>query len=47
MDLMLLIRDNKYEDSTQAALKLYAKADLLAYQNKDTEALLILKPNNY
>ncbi|MFV9552633.1 hypothetical protein ACNG5D_16030, partial [Algibacter sp. PT7-4] len=27
LDLMLLITDNKYEDSTQTALKLYAKAD--------------------
>lgn len=39
LDLKLLISDNKYEDSTQTALKLYAKADLLAYQNKPTEAL--------
>lgn len=42
MDLMLLIRDNKYEDSTQTALKLYAKADLLAFQNKTDEAITIL-----
>ena len=42
MDLMLLIRDNKYEDSTQTALKLYAKADLLAFQNKTDEAIKIL-----
>ena len=42
MDLMLLIRDNKYEDSTQAALKLYAKADLLAFQNKTDEAIEVL-----
>ncbi|WP_250435583.1 tetratricopeptide repeat protein [Hanstruepera flava] len=42
LDLMLLIRDNKYEDSTQTALKLYAKADLLAFQNKTDEAIVIL-----
>lgn len=42
LDLKLLISDNKYEDSTQAALKLYAKADLLAFQNKPNEAILIL-----
>ncbi|QDO93339.1 tetratricopeptide repeat protein [Formosa sediminum] len=40
--LKLLISDNKYEDSTQTALKLYAKADLLAYQNKPTEAITVL-----
>lgn len=42
LDLMLLITDNKYEDSTQTALKLYAKADLLAYQNKTTDAIALL-----
>ena len=42
LDLKLLISDNKYEDSTQAALKLYAKADLLAFQNKDKEAISLL-----
>ncbi|WP_159022306.1 tetratricopeptide repeat protein [Formosa sp. L2A11] len=42
LDLKLLISDNKYEDSTQAALKLYAKADLLAYQNKPKEAIVVL-----
>lgn len=42
LDLMLLIRDNKYEDSTQTALKLYAKADLLAFQNKTNEAIALL-----
>lgn len=42
LDLMLLIRDNKFEDSTQAALKLYAKADLLAFQNKPDEAIAVL-----
>ncbi|WP_299548528.1 tetratricopeptide repeat protein [Seonamhaeicola sp.] len=42
LDLKLLISDNKYEDSTQTALKLYAKADLLAFQNKKDEAISLL-----
>lgn len=42
LDLMLLITDNKFEDSTQAALKLYAKADLLAFQNRTDAAIQIL-----
>ncbi len=42
LDLKLLISDNKYEDSTQTALKLYAKADLLAFQNKTDEAISTL-----
>ncbi|MFY0712314.1 tetratricopeptide repeat protein [Seonamhaeicola sp. NFXS20] len=42
LDLKLLISDNKYEDSTQTALKLYAKADLLAFQNKTDQAISIL-----
>ncbi|MEO8934403.1 MAG: tetratricopeptide repeat protein, partial [Xanthomarina sp.] len=42
LELMLLITDNKYEDSTQTALKLYAKADLLAFQNKTTQAIALL-----
>ncbi len=42
LDLKLLISDNKYEDSTQTALKLYAKADLLAFQNKTSEAINVL-----
>ena len=43
MQLSLLIRDNSLEDSTQTALKKYARADLLALQNKDTEAIAILE----
>lgn len=39
MQLSLLISDNTFEDSTQTALKKYARADLLAYQNK-TEAAI-------
>ncbi|GAA4233271.1 tetratricopeptide repeat protein [Postechiella marina] len=42
LDLKLLITDNKYEDSLQTALKLYAKADLLTFQNKTDSAITIL-----
>lgn len=42
LDLKLLISDNKYEDSLQVALKLYAKADLMAFQNKNEEAIKLL-----
>ncbi|QLG44850.1 tetratricopeptide repeat protein [Costertonia aggregata] len=42
MQLSLLISDNSLEDSTQTALKKYARADLLAYQNKTQEAITIL-----
>ena len=42
LDLKLMISDNKYEDSTHTALKLYAKADLLGFQNKPDEAIAIL-----
>lgn len=42
LDLKLLISDNKWEDSTQTALKHYAKADLLAFQNKTNEAITLL-----
>jgi len=43
LDLMLLITDNKFEDSTQTALKSYAKADLLSFQNKTDDAIIILE----
>jgi tetratricopeptide (TPR) repeat protein len=42
LDLKLLISDNKYEDTLQVALKTYAKADLLAFQNKDDAAIQLL-----
>ena len=42
LDLKLLISDNKLDDSLQVALKSYAKADLLAFQNKKDEAIAIL-----
>lgn len=39
LQLSLIIVDNSLEDSTQTALKKYARADLLALQNKDTKAI--------
>jgi len=42
MELSLMIRDNSLEDSTQTALKKFARADLLALQNKDREAISML-----
>ncbi len=42
MQLSLLISDNSLEDSTQTALKKYARADLLAYQNKTKAAIAAL-----
>jgi tetratricopeptide (TPR) repeat protein len=43
MQLSLLIRDNSLEDSTQTAIKKYARADLLALQNRNTEAISTLE----
>lgn len=49
LDLFLLISDNTVGDSLQVALKKFAHADFLLYQNKKKEALaqfqLILKEN--
>lgn len=42
MELSLLIEDNSLEDSTHSALKKYAKADLLAFQEKNSEAISAL-----
>lgn len=42
MQLSLLISDNTLEDSTQTALKKFARADFLAYQNKTREAIAAL-----
>lgn len=42
MQLSLLIRDNSLEDSTQTALKKYARADLLEFQDKLTAAVTLL-----
>lgn len=43
MQLSLIISDNSLEDSTQTALRKYARADLLRYQQKNDEALEILE----
>ncbi len=42
MQLSLLISDNSLEDSTQTALKKFARADLLGYQNKTKDAITTL-----
>ncbi|GAA4311955.1 tetratricopeptide repeat protein [Pontixanthobacter gangjinensis] len=42
MELSLLISDNTQEDSTQTALKKYARADLLSFQKKNPEAIQAL-----
>ncbi|WP_237708812.1 tetratricopeptide repeat protein [Gillisia marina] len=42
LELSLLIKENSLEDSTQTALNLYAKADLLAFQNKTDAAIAVL-----
>ena len=42
MQLSLLISDNTLEDSTQTALKKFARADFLAYQNRTKEAIAAL-----
>lgn len=39
LELFLLISDNTVEDSTQVALKKFARADYLMYQHKTAEAL--------
>ncbi|MEX1382643.1 hypothetical protein, partial [Lutibacter sp.] len=43
LDLNLLITDNVVKDSLKVALKTYAKADLLAYQNKNQAAIVTLQ----
>ncbi|MEJ2004224.1 MAG: tetratricopeptide repeat protein [Cyclobacteriaceae bacterium] len=42
MSLSILIRDNSYFDSTQMAMKDYARVDLLLFQNKDSMAMQLL-----
>ncbi len=39
LDLFLIISDNQPKDSLDLGLQLYAKADLLAFQNKNTQAI--------
>lgn len=46
MQLSILITDNIGIDTTEAPLLLFAKADLLAYQNKNEEALKTLDTLN-
>ncbi|MDB0614243.1 tetratricopeptide repeat protein [Tenacibaculum dicentrarchi] len=41
-NLFLTITDNQPKDSISTGLKQYAKADLLVFQNKDTQAISIL-----
>jgi len=43
LELFLLISDNTVEDSTQTALKKFARADFKLYQNKKQEALAEFK----
>lgn len=43
LDLNLLILDNTAKDSIYTPLKMYAKAELLSFQNKNTEAILLLE----
>ena len=42
LDLFLIISDNQPKDSLDTALQLYAKADLFAFQNKNTQAIATL-----
>lgn len=43
LEYFLLINDNTVADSTQTALKQFAKGDFLIYQNKKTEAIAQLQ----
>ncbi len=43
MHLSLTIKDNSLEDSTQTALKQYARAELLIIQKKEDEAIALLE----
>lgn len=43
MELSLMISDNSLEDSTQTALRKYARADLMSFQNKNSEAISALE----
>ena len=43
LELYLLITDNTVEDSTQVALKKFARADFLLFQNKNDDALTAFK----
>ncbi|MFL0071469.1 tetratricopeptide repeat protein [Tenacibaculum maritimum] len=41
-ELFLIISDNQSKDSIPSGLKRYAKADLLAFQNKNEDAIIVL-----
>ncbi|CAA0228581.1 conserved hypothetical protein [Tenacibaculum maritimum] len=41
-ELFLIISDNQPKDSIPSGLKRYAKADLLAFQNKNEDAIIVL-----
>ncbi len=43
LDLFLIISDNQAKDSLETGLTLYAKADLLAFQNKNQESIEVLQ----
>ncbi len=43
LDLNLLILDNTAKDSVHTALKMFAKAELLSFQNKNTESIQLLE----
>lgn len=43
LDLFLTISDNQPKDSLDLGLQLYAKADLLAFQNKNRQAIDVLQ----
>ncbi len=43
LEYFLLINDSNVADSTQVALKQYAKGDYLRYQNRDQEALKVFQ----
>ncbi|WP_417442984.1 tetratricopeptide repeat protein [Joostella sp.] len=43
LELKLLISDNIVNDSTHTALKLYAKADLMAYQHNNEKSISLLE----
>lgn len=42
LTLSLLIRDNLMDDTTGSSLRAYARADLMTFQKRDPEALLVL-----
>lgn len=41
LQLLLVIKDNSQDDSLQVALRKFARADLLSYQNKPKEAIAL------